>query len=59
MRFLRLISSVPFSYKKHSDHSSFLVIHKVGNVDNFVLSKYADKYDREINNFNYLSKHYE
>ena len=37
---------------------SFPVIHKAGNVDNFVLPKFANKYAREINHFNYLSKHY-
>ena len=39
--------------------SSFPIIHKVGHVDNFVLSKFANKQDREISHFNYLSKHYE
>ena len=39
--------------------SSFPVIHNVGNGDNFVLPKFANKQDREICCFNYLSKHYE
>ena len=39
--------------------SSFPVIHKVGNADNFVLSKFANKQDGAIDHFNYLSKHYE
>ena len=40
-------------------HSSFPVIHKVGNFDIFVLFKFENKLDREINPFNFNSKHYD
>ena len=36
--------------------TSFPVIHKVGNVDIFVLLKFENKLDRGINHFNLNSK---
>ena len=39
--------------------SSFSVIHKVGNVDIFVLLKFGNKMDTEISHFNYNSKYYD
>ena len=42
-----------------SINSSFPMIHKVGNADIFVLLKFENKMDREINHFNYHSKHYD
>ena len=33
----------PFIYKHQHQHLSFPIIHKVGNVDNFVLPKFANK----------------
>ena len=40
-----------------SQESSFPVIHKIGNVDMFVLLKFENKMDREIIDFNFNSKH--
>ena len=40
-------------------HSSFPVIHKVGNVGIFVLLKFENKLNREISHFNFISKHYD
>ena len=37
--------------------SSFAVIHKVGNVDTFVLLKFETKWDWEINHFNFNSEY--
>ena len=37
---------------------SFPVIHKVSHVCNFVLLKFKNKLDKEINDFNFNSKHY-
>ena len=37
----------------------FSVTHKVGNVGIYVLLKFESKIDREINHFNYNSKHYD
>ena len=38
--------------------SSFPIIHKVCNVGIFVLLIFENKMNREINDFNYISKHY-
>ena len=40
-------------------NSSLPMIHKVGNAGIFVLVKFENKRDREINHFNYHSKHYD
>ena len=40
-------------------HSSFPVTHKVDNIGIFVLLKFENKLDIEINPFNFNSKHYD
>ena len=40
-------------------HSSFLVTQKVGYVGIFVMYKFENKLDREINHFNFNSKNYD
>ena len=41
-----------------TDHSSFPIIHKVGKIGNFALLIFENKLDKEINPFNFISKHY-
>ena len=43
----------------HNIKSSFLVIHKVGNVDIFVLVKFENKIDKKISHWNCDSKYYD
>ena len=46
-------------YVVMNSFSSFPVIHKVGNIRIFLLLKFGKKLDREINHFNFNSKHYD
>ena len=46
-------------YTVLKSHSSLPVIHKVGNFGIFVLFKFENKLDIEINPFNFNSKHYD
>ena len=48
-----------FGLADEEPHSSFPVIHKVGNIGIFVLLKFENKMEREIIHLNYNSEHHD